>query len=138
MRPGEYEAILSSREGALDALYADGCILAELKYGRQIDALVRLPEGRRMYGQLFGLLRILPEAWQTHQNIRYVSGHKQIRQMRVAKVDELNDWGRFCVCRSSLGSRAAFIRTASQFRAIWSPIPFGVTAGGSKTADSEN
>ncbi|MCX6068239.1 MAG: transposase [Chloroflexi bacterium] len=87
----------------MDALYADGFILAELKYGREIDALVRLPEDRRMYEQLFGLLRVLPESWQTHQDIRYVSGHKQIRQMRVAKVDELNDWEGFVSAAQALG-----------------------------------
>ena len=87
----------------MDALYADGPILAGLKYGRQIDAMVRLPEDRRMYDQLFGLLRILPEAWQTHQDIRYVSGHKQIRQMHVAKVDDLNDWEGFVSAAQALG-----------------------------------
>jgi hypothetical protein len=89
----------------MDVLYADCFILAELKYGLQIDALVRLPEDRRMYEQLFGLLRILPEAWKTHQDFRYVSGHKQIRQMRVAKVDELNDWEGFVSAAQALGVR---------------------------------
>lgn len=49
----------------MDALYADGPLLARLKYERNIDALVRLPENRRLYDQLQQLLRVTPEAWQT-------------------------------------------------------------------------
>jgi len=46
----------------MDALYADGFIWANLKYTRQIDVMVRLPVERRMYEQLMGILRALPEA----------------------------------------------------------------------------
>jgi hypothetical protein len=87
----------------MDALYADGFLLASLKYGRQIDVMVRLPEDRRMYEQLLGLLRVVPEAWQTHLDVRYLSGHKQIRQMRVAKMDDLNDWQGFVEAAQALG-----------------------------------
>lgn len=87
----------------MDALYADGFILASLKYGRQIDAMVRLPEDRRVYEQLMGLLRVLPEAWQEHPDVRYLSGHKQTRQMRVAKMDDLNDWEGFVEAAQTLG-----------------------------------
>ena len=87
----------------MDALYADGFILANLKYARQIDVLVRLPEDRRMYEQLMGLLRVLPETWQEHQDVRYLSGHKQTRQMRVAKMDDLNDWQGFVEAAQALG-----------------------------------
>lgn len=87
----------------MDALYADGFILANLKYARQIDVMVRLPEERRMYEQLMGLLRVLPEAWQEHQDVRYLSGHKQTRQMRVAKMDDLDDWEGFIEAAQALG-----------------------------------
>lgn len=87
----------------MDALYADGFILANLKYARQIDAMVRLPEDRRMYEQLMGLLRVLPETWQDHPDVRYLSGHKQTRQMRVAKMDNLNDWEGFVQASQALG-----------------------------------
>src|SRR4030042_2644460 len=87
----------------MDALYAEGFLLANLKYARQIDAMVRLPEDRRMYEQLMGLLRVLPEAWQEHPDVRYLSGHKQIRQMRVAKMDDLNDWEGFVEAAQALG-----------------------------------
>jgi len=87
----------------MDALYADGFILANLKYARQIDVMVRLPEDRRMYEQLMGLLRVIPEAWQEHSDVRYLSGHKQIRQMRLAKMDDLNDWEGFVEAAQALG-----------------------------------
>jgi hypothetical protein len=87
----------------MDALYADGLILAHLKYARQIEAMVRLPEDRRMYEQLMGLLRVLPEAWQTHLDVRYLSGHKQTRQLRVAKMEELNDWEGFREAAQAIG-----------------------------------
>jgi hypothetical protein len=90
----------------MDALYADGFILANLKYARQIDVMVRLPEDRRMYEQLMGLLRVIPEAWQEHPDVRYLSGHKQIRQVRAAKMDELNDWGGFVEAAQALGISA--------------------------------
>src|SRR4030065_652670 len=95
--PGAIEWML------MDALYADGFILANLKYARQIDVMVRLPEDRRMYEQLMGLLRVIPEAWQEHPDVRYLSGHKQTRQMRVAKMDELDDWGGFVEAAQALG-----------------------------------
>jgi hypothetical protein len=87
----------------MDALYADGFILANLKYARQIDAMVRLPEDRRMYEQLMGLLRVLPESWQAHLDVRYLSGHKQTRQVRVAMMDDLNDWEGFVEAAQALG-----------------------------------
>jgi hypothetical protein len=87
----------------MDGLYADGFILASLKYARQIDVMVRLPEDRRMYEQLMGLLRVFPEAWQEHQDVRYLSGHKQTRQMCVAKMDNLNDWEGFVEAAQALG-----------------------------------
>lgn len=90
----------------MDALYADGFILANLKYARQIEVMVRLPEDRRMYEQLMGLLRVVPEAWQEHPDVRYLSGHKQTRQMRVAKMDELNDWEGFVEAAQALGVQA--------------------------------
>jgi hypothetical protein len=87
----------------LDALYADGPLLARLKYERGIDALVRLPEERRLYEQLMGLLRVEPGAWHNHLDTRYVAGHKQTRQMRVAGMTDLNDWDSFLDTAAALG-----------------------------------
>jgi len=87
----------------MDALYADGFLLANLKYKRGIDAMVRLPEDRRMYEQLQGLLRVFPERWQEHQDVRYLSGRKQARRVRVAQVEALNDWAGFVEAARELG-----------------------------------
>lgn len=76
----------------MDALYADGPLLAGLKYGRGIDVLVRLPEDRVMYADLWFLLRYEPQRWQSHPDVRYVSGHKQLRQVRVGVVPQLQRW----------------------------------------------
>ena len=65
----------------MDALYADGFILANLKHARQIDVMVRLPEDRRMYEQLMGILRVIPEAW---QDDLICIGHNQSGQKKVA------------------------------------------------------
>lgn len=50
-----------------------------------------------------GILRVIPEAWQAHVDVGYLSGHKQIRQMRVAKMDKLNDWEGFIEAAQALG-----------------------------------
>ena len=86
----------------MDALYADGPLLARLKYERAIDALVRLPEDRRLYAQLFGLVRAEPKAWSEHPDTRYVAGKKQLRQVRVAGMQDLDDWDSFVASARAL------------------------------------
>ena len=46
---------------------------------------------------------MIPDAWQEHPDVRYLSGLKQIRQMRVAKMEDLNDWGGFVEAAQALG-----------------------------------
>jgi hypothetical protein len=87
----------------MDALYADGPLLARLKFERDIDALVRLPEDRRLYDQLISLLRITPTAWKRHLDTRYVAGRKETRQMAVAGMTDLNDWDSFLQMATVLG-----------------------------------
>lgn len=86
----------------LDGLYADGPLLARLKYERAIDALVRLPEDRRLYEQLLGLLRGEPQAWREHPDTRYLSGKKQHRLVRVAGMQDLDDWDSFVATAQAL------------------------------------
>jgi hypothetical protein len=86
----------------MDALYADGPLLARLKYERAIDALVRLPEDRRLYEQLFGLVRADPKAWREHADTRYVAGQKQLRQVRAAGMQDLDDWDSFVASAQAL------------------------------------
>lgn len=87
----------------MDALYADGPLLAGLKYGRGIDALVRLPEDRVMYADLWFLLQYEPERWQAHQDVRYLSGRKQLRQVRVGVVPGLQRWDSFVQAAAAYG-----------------------------------
>jgi hypothetical protein len=87
----------------MDALYADGPLLAGLKYGRGIEALVRLPEERVMYADLWQLLARHPERRQTHLDTRYVSGHKQLRAVTVATMAGLDGWQSFVKAGQSYG-----------------------------------
>jgi len=86
----------------LDALYADGPLLARLKYERAIDALVRLPEDRRLYKQLFGLVQADQKAWREHLDTRYVAGKKQLRQVRAAGMQDWDDWDSFVASAQAL------------------------------------
>lgn len=55
----------------MDALYADGPLLVGLKWERGIDAMVRLPENRTMYQDLWDLLEWEPARWQAPRGVRY-------------------------------------------------------------------
>src|SRR5712691_3907441 len=66
-----------------DALYADGPLLAWLKYGKGIDALVSLPEDRLLYQDLQGLADGQLIDWTHHRYLRTIQGHKQLREVEV-------------------------------------------------------
>jgi hypothetical protein len=76
----------------MDALYADGPLLAWLEHGCGIHALVRLPEDRLLYEDACALAEHGLARWQTHTDVRYVSGHKQARLVSVTMVEELSSW----------------------------------------------
>jgi hypothetical protein len=80
----------------MDALYADGPLLAWLEYACGIHALVRLPEDRLLFEDLQGLARGGLLEWQTRLDVRYVSGRKQIRRVSVGMDDSLTSWSSFC------------------------------------------
>jgi hypothetical protein len=88
----------------MDALYADGPLLAWLKFQRQIDALVRLPEDREMYVDLAGLLRWQPKRWQTHTDVRYLAGRKQTRDVSAAAENDLKSWDSFMQAAHAAGA----------------------------------
>ncbi len=101
---GGQEAI----EGLLmDALYVDGPLLAWLKYARGIEALVRLPQEREMYLDLWSLVDMEPQSWQTHVDVRYVAGRKQVRDMRVGAVGDLTSWDSFLEAAKQYGENDA-------------------------------
>jgi len=75
-----------------DALYADGPLLAWLKYRQGIDALVRLPEDRLLYQDVQGLADAHLIEWTHHRYVRTVQGHKHIREVEVTAAGELTSW----------------------------------------------
>ena len=75
-----------------DALYADGPLLAWLKYCKGIDALVSLPEDRLLYQDLQGLADGQLIDWTHHRYVRTIQGHKQVREVEVTAAGELTSW----------------------------------------------
>src|SRR6266404_8249098 len=61
-----------------DALYADGPLLAWLKYGQRID-------------------------WTHHRYLRTIQGHKQLREVEVTAADELTSWDGFTEAAAQYG-----------------------------------
>src|SRR5436853_1834347 len=78
-----------------DALYADGPLLAWLKYRKGIDVLVSLPEDRLLYQDLQGLADGQLIDWTSHRYVRTIGGHKQVRQVEVTAAGELTSWDGF-------------------------------------------
>src|SRR5262249_11080190 len=75
-----------------DGLYADGPLLAWLKYVKGIDALVRLPAERDLYADIAGLARSGAIPWTRHRYTRTVRGHKERRTLDIAAVGDLTSW----------------------------------------------
>jgi hypothetical protein len=90
-----------------DALYADGPLLAWLKYGKGIDALVALPSDRLLYQDLQGLARGGLIRWSKHRYVRRVAGHKQRRVVEVASSGGLTSWDSFVEAAAAYGASGA-------------------------------
>jgi len=90
-----------------DALYADGPLLAWLKYVQGIDALVPLPEDRLLYQDVNGLAAggLIP--WTEHRYTRTLQGHKQLRRVEVASVGNLTSWDGFVEAAAGYGAPEA-------------------------------
>jgi hypothetical protein len=86
-----------------DALYADGPLVAWLKYGKGIDALVSLPQDRLLYQDLKGLAAGRLIDWSHHRYVRTIGGHKQVREVEVTAAGELSSWDGFTEKAESLG-----------------------------------
>ncbi len=78
-----------------DALYADGPLLAWLKYCHGIDALVSLPQDRLLYQDLQGLANGRLIDWTHHRYVRTIGGHKQLREVEVTAAGALTSWDGF-------------------------------------------
>lgn len=90
-----------------DALYADGPLLAWLKYVQGIEALVALPADRLLYQDLQGLARSGLIRWTKHRYVRTVAGHKQRRVVEVASAAGLTSWDSFTEAASQCGAAGA-------------------------------
>jgi hypothetical protein len=86
-----------------DALYADGPLLAWLKYRKGIDALVSLPEDRLLSQDLQGLAKGQLIDWTYHRYLRTIQGHKQVREVEVTAAGELTSWEGFTEKAASSG-----------------------------------
>ncbi len=86
-----------------DALYADGPMLAWLKYRQGIDALVSLPEDRLLYQDLKGLADGQLIDWTHHRYVRTIQGHKQVREVEVTATGELTSWEGFSEAAARYG-----------------------------------
>ena len=86
-----------------DALYADGPLLAWLKYRKGIDALFSLPEDRLLYQDLQGLADGHLIDWTHHRYLRTIQGHKQVREVEVTSGAELTSWEGFTEKAASYG-----------------------------------
>src|SRR6266516_2650982 len=86
-----------------DALYADGPLLAWLKYRQGIDALVSLPEDRLLYQDLQGLADGQFIDWTHHRYVRTIGGHKQLREVKVTAAGELTSWDGKTLAAASYG-----------------------------------
>jgi hypothetical protein len=87
-----------------DALYADGPLLAWLKYRKGIDALVSLPEDRLLYQDVQGLADAHLIDWTHHRYVRTIQGHKQLREVKVTAVGDLTSWDGFIEKAVSYGA----------------------------------
>lgn len=90
----------------LDALYADGPLLAWLKYARGIKVLVRLPEDRRAYEDLMLLVGQGLADTETHMDVSYLSGQKHQRRISTS-VAESGDWESFRQAATAWGDPEA-------------------------------
>jgi Transposase DDE domain len=87
-----------------DGLYADGPLLAWLKYRQGIDALVRLPADRLLYDDLQGLARGQRLVWREHRYLRTVRGHKEQRTVALAGVGQFDSWPSFVEAAAGYGA----------------------------------
>jgi hypothetical protein len=102
-----------------DGLYADGPLLAWLKYVKGIDALVRLPADRDLYADIAGLVRTGAIPWSRHSYTRTVRGHKERRTLDIAAVGDLTSWDSYVAAAASHGHPEA---------TLWAGLIHGVPA----------
>jgi hypothetical protein len=99
--PGCIELLLA------DGLYADGPLLAWLKYAKGIDALVPLPADRRLYAEARCAAHVDRTPWTRHRYVRTIRGHKELRTVEVTAAGELRQWDSFAAAAAEHGAPGA-------------------------------
>lgn len=90
-----------------DGLYADGPLLAWLKYARGVDALVPLPADRRLHAEARCAVHLDRAGWTRHRYVRTIRGHKELRTVEVAAAGELHRWDSFAEAAAEYGAPGA-------------------------------
>jgi len=89
----------------VDALYADGPLLAWLKYQQRIDVLVPIPGDRNLHADLVGLAEPGLLKLKRHSYVCRIQGHKRRRTLEMG-------------CRDGLTSWESFVQTAEGYGAV--------------------
>jgi hypothetical protein len=95
--PGCIELLL------VDALYADGPLLAWLKYCQEIDVLVPIPSDREIHRDLQGLARAGMLKFRRHSYVRAIQGHKQRRTLDISAQQATTSWDSFVEAARAYG-----------------------------------
>lgn len=88
----------------VDALYADGPLLAWLKYQQGIDALVPIPHDRNLHTDLLGLAKGGLLHFRHHSYIRTIQGHKRRRTLEMGVQAGLTSWESFIQAAQEYGA----------------------------------
>lgn len=89
----------------MDALYADGPLLAWLKYEKGIDALVPIPADRLLHKDLEDLARVGSVRVLRHSYTRAIQGHKQRRTVALISQSGLTSWDSFIEAAEGYGAK---------------------------------
>ncbi len=89
----------------VDALYADGPLLAWCKYRRGIDVLVPVPCDREIHRDLEGLANGGLLKFERFSYVRTIQGHKRRRTLEAAGQAGLTSWNSFIEAARQYGAQ---------------------------------
>src|SRR5581483_7398578 len=88
----------------VDALYADGPLLAWCKYRQQIDVLVPVPSDREIHRDLDGLAQGGLLNFERFSYVRTIQGHKSRRTLDLGAQHGLTSWDSFMKAAREYGA----------------------------------
>lgn len=88
----------------VDALYADGPLLAWCKYVHGIDVLVPIPKEREIHRDLEQLAAGGLLKFERHSYVRTIQGHKQRRVLELGSQSGLTGWDSFLTAARAYGA----------------------------------